>query len=148
MKKARKLYESPAGDRWYLIREPSGGLFVRHESPDGEIEHVEIGAFLSTGDGPQKHALLGWIGTLVEEPPVLGNPGGGIRRRHTSWPLASDHSGKAGTTATVLEALATIDGRPAASITGKQMSDEPPTIAYKEARHRVHARHCVCRSEL
>src|SRR5829696_8274082 len=59
MKKARKLYESPTGDRWYLIREPSGGLFVRHESPDGEIEHVEIGAFLSTGDGPEKHALLG-----------------------------------------------------------------------------------------
>ena len=50
--------------------------------------------------------------------------------------------------ATVLEALATIGGRPAASITGKQMSDEPPTIAYKEARHRLHARHCVCRSEL
>jgi hypothetical protein len=70
MKKVRKLYDSPTGDRWYLIREPSGGLFVRHESPDGEIEHVEIGAFLSTGDGPEKHALLGWIGTLVEEHPV------------------------------------------------------------------------------
>ena len=40
------------------------------ESPDGEIEHVEIGAFLSTGDGPEKHALLGWIDTLVEEHPV------------------------------------------------------------------------------
>lgn len=24
MKKARKLYESPSGDRWYLIRDPSG----------------------------------------------------------------------------------------------------------------------------
>jgi hypothetical protein len=66
VKKARKLYESPTGDRWYLIREPSDGVFVRHESSDGEIEHVEIGAFLS-GDGPEQQALLGLIGTLVEE---------------------------------------------------------------------------------
>ena len=26
MKKARKLYESSSGDRWYLIRDPSGAL--------------------------------------------------------------------------------------------------------------------------
>jgi hypothetical protein len=41
VKKARKLYESPQGDRWYLIREPSGGVFVRHESSGGDIKHVE-----------------------------------------------------------------------------------------------------------
>jgi len=70
MKKARKLYESPGGDRWYLIREPSGGLFVRHESSGGGIEHVEIGAFLSGGDGPEKQALIELIGTAVEEHPV------------------------------------------------------------------------------
>ena len=32
MKKARKLYESSSGDRWYLIREPSGALFIHHEA--------------------------------------------------------------------------------------------------------------------
>ena len=66
VKKARKLYESPTGDRWYLIRESSGRVFVRHESSGGDIEHVEIGAFLG-GDGPEQKALLGLIGTLVEE---------------------------------------------------------------------------------
>ena len=48
------------------LREPSGGVFVRHESSGGDIEHVQIGAFLS-GDGPEQQALLGLIGTLVEE---------------------------------------------------------------------------------
>jgi hypothetical protein len=65
VKKARKLHESPPGDRWYLIQDPSG-VFVRHESSGGDIEHVEIGTFLS-GDGPEQQALLGLIGTLVEE---------------------------------------------------------------------------------
>jgi hypothetical protein len=37
-----------------------------NESSDGEIEHVEIGAFLR-GHGPEQQALLGLIGTLVEE---------------------------------------------------------------------------------
>ena len=32
MKKARKLYESANGDRWYLIRDPSGALFIHHEA--------------------------------------------------------------------------------------------------------------------
>jgi hypothetical protein len=32
MKKARKLYESSSGDRWYLIRDPSGALFIHHEA--------------------------------------------------------------------------------------------------------------------
>ena len=41
-------------------------MFVRHESFGGDIEHVEIGAFLG-GDGPEQQALLGLIGTLVEE---------------------------------------------------------------------------------
>ena len=31
MKKARKLYSSPNGDRWYLIRDFSGHVFIRHE---------------------------------------------------------------------------------------------------------------------
>ena len=73
MKKARKLYESPSGDRWYLIRDPSGEVFVRHEAnvaSGGHVEHVEVGPFLSSGEGPEQQELLRLIGTLVEEHPV------------------------------------------------------------------------------
>ena len=70
MKKARKLYSSPNGDRWYLICDPSGTVFVRHEAnvaSGGHIEHVEVGAFLSGGQGPEQQELLRLIATLVEE---------------------------------------------------------------------------------
>ncbi len=73
MKKARKLFESPSGDRWYLIRDPSGAVFIRHEanvSSGGHIEHEEIAAFLSRGAGPEQQELLRLIGTLVEERPA------------------------------------------------------------------------------
>jgi len=52
MKKARKLYESPSGDRWYLIRDHTGAVFVRHEAnvaSGGNVEHIELGAFLTSG---------------------------------------------------------------------------------------------------
>lgn len=70
MKKARKLYESPSGDRWYLIRDPSGALFVRHEAnlaSGGHVEHEDIPAFLARGAGPEQQELLHLISTLVEE---------------------------------------------------------------------------------
>ena len=70
MKKVRKLYDSPNGDRWYLIRDPSGAVFIRHEAnaaSGGQVEHVEIAAFLSRGVGPEQQELLRLIGTLVEE---------------------------------------------------------------------------------
>ncbi len=73
MKKARKLYSSPNGDRWYLIREPSGDVFVRHEAnvaSGGHVAHIEIADFLSQGRGPEQQELLRLIGTLVEEHPV------------------------------------------------------------------------------
>ena len=73
MKKARKLYESPSGDRWYLIREPSGTLFIHHEAnaaSGGHVDHEDIVAFLGRGDGPEQRELLRLIGTLVEEQPV------------------------------------------------------------------------------
>jgi hypothetical protein len=75
MKKVRKLYESPNGDRWYLIRDPSGTVFVRHEAngaSGGQVTHVGIAAFLSSGDGPEHQELLRLIGTLVDEQPVHG----------------------------------------------------------------------------
>jgi hypothetical protein len=73
MKKARKLYESPNGDRWYLIRDPSGALFIHHESnaaSGGHVDHEDIVAFLGRGDGPEQRELLRLIGTLVEEHPA------------------------------------------------------------------------------
>ena len=73
MKKVRKIYSSPNGDRWYLIRDPSGEVFVRHEAnvaSGGHVAHVEIGAFLSGGQGPEQQELLRLIATLVDEHPV------------------------------------------------------------------------------
>ena len=70
MKKARKLYESSSGDRWYLIVDPSGAVFIRHEAnaaSGGQVEHEEVAAFLSRGTGPEQQALFHLIGTLVEE---------------------------------------------------------------------------------
>ena len=70
MKKARKLYESPNGDRWYLIRDPSGAVFVRHEAnvaSGGHVQHIEIGPFLASGNGPEQQELMHLIGTLVDE---------------------------------------------------------------------------------
>jgi hypothetical protein len=73
MKKARKFYESSSGNRWYLIRDPSGVLFIHHEAnvaSGGHVEHEDLAAFLSRGDGPEQQELLRLIGTLVEERPV------------------------------------------------------------------------------
>ena len=70
MKKALKFYESSSGDRWYLIRDPSGAVFIHYEATiasGGQVEHEEVAAFLSRGAGPEQQALLGLIGTLVEE---------------------------------------------------------------------------------
>jgi hypothetical protein len=70
MKKARKLYESPSGDRWYLIRDHTGAVFVRHEAnvaSGGHVEHVEVGPFLTSGAGPEQQELTRLIGTLVED---------------------------------------------------------------------------------
>jgi hypothetical protein len=69
MKKVKKLYESSNGDRWYLIRDPSGDLFVRHEANSasgGNVSHIEIGPFLSSGRGPEQQELLRLIGTLLD----------------------------------------------------------------------------------
>jgi len=70
MKEVLKFYDSPNGDRWYLTREPSGAVFVRHEAnaaSGGHVEHVKIAAFLSRGAGPEQQGLLRLFGTLVEE---------------------------------------------------------------------------------
>ncbi|QFU16910.1 hypothetical protein [Microvirga thermotolerans] len=73
MKKARTIYSSPNGDRWYLIRDTSGEIFIRHEAnvaSGGHVAHIDLGTFLSSGRGPEHQELLRLIGTLVEEHPV------------------------------------------------------------------------------
>ncbi len=73
MKKARKLYVSSSGERWYLIRDPSGAVFIRHEAnvaSGGHVAHIEIGAFLSSGHGPEQQELLRLIGGLLDEQPA------------------------------------------------------------------------------
>jgi hypothetical protein len=70
MTKARKLYSSPNGDRWYLLRDASGEIFVRHEAnveSGGNVAHIEIGDFLSSGRGPEHQELLRLIGTLLDD---------------------------------------------------------------------------------
>jgi hypothetical protein len=69
MNKARKLYESQNGDRWYLIR-TAGEVLVRHEAnaaSGGHVEHLSLGAFLSRGQGPEHQELTRLIGTLLDE---------------------------------------------------------------------------------
>jgi hypothetical protein len=59
--------------RWYLIRDPSGALFIHHEAnaaSGGHVDHEGIVDFLSRGDGPEQRELLRLIGTLVEEHPA------------------------------------------------------------------------------
>jgi len=69
----RELYRSaPNGDRWSLVREDtSRRVFIEHEpneSSGGRVSQIEIEDFLARGPrGPEHHALLRLIGTLVEE---------------------------------------------------------------------------------
>ncbi len=69
MKKVRKLYSNPNGDRWYLIGDASGDIFVRHEAntaSGGHVAHIEIGAVLCSGRGPEHQERLRLIRTLFE----------------------------------------------------------------------------------
>jgi len=73
MSDRRELYRSPNGDCWFLGREPADGrAFVIHQpnAPSGgRLSHIELGAFLAGGNGPEQQALLRLIGTLVDVPP-------------------------------------------------------------------------------
>ena len=73
MKKVRKLYASSNGDRWYLIRDVTGEVFIRHEAnvaSGGNVAHIELGVFLSSGNGPEQQELLRLIGSLVDQQPA------------------------------------------------------------------------------
>jgi hypothetical protein len=63
----KEFYESENGDRWLLVQ-TTDHVFVRHEAnlaSGGHITHIELDAFLSTGNGPEQQALLRLIGTLA-----------------------------------------------------------------------------------
>ena len=50
--RARKLYESSNGDRWFLICDSRGDIFVRHEanaSSGGHVSNIEIRSFSPPG---------------------------------------------------------------------------------------------------
>lgn len=69
----RELYRSPNGDAWFLGRDPSDGrAVVVHEAnrpSGGAVSCIDLGEFLSFGNGPEQQALLRLIGTLVDVPP-------------------------------------------------------------------------------
>jgi hypothetical protein len=72
---SRQLYNSPNGDRWYLVRDGhSGRLFVRHQpnAPSGgRASDIELVEFLQIeGYGPEHQELFRLIGTLVEAGPT------------------------------------------------------------------------------
>ena len=73
MSERRELYRSPSGDTWFLGREPENGhAFVIHQpnAPSGaRLSHIDLGAFLRDGQGPEHQALLRLIATLVDVPP-------------------------------------------------------------------------------
>jgi hypothetical protein len=66
----RDLYRSATGDRWQLVRDDTGRVFVRHEAnlpSGGTVTEAEIGEFLSgSGLGPEKQELLRLIGSLAD----------------------------------------------------------------------------------
>ena len=74
----RELYASPNGDRWFLVREPSGAVFVRHEanaSSGGHIDHIDLRTFLARGgSGPEHQELLRLMSTLLDGEPHAPAP--------------------------------------------------------------------------
>jgi hypothetical protein len=69
----RELYSSSNGDRWFLVRDDNGTVFVRHDAnrpSGGRHTDFQIGLFLERGPGPEQQELLRLIGTLVEGSPA------------------------------------------------------------------------------
>jgi hypothetical protein len=67
----RVLYKSSNGDAWLLTRNPTSKLptvkHVPNASSGGQISYTDIGTFLRDGaNGPEHHALLKLIGTLLD----------------------------------------------------------------------------------
>lgn len=74
----RELYRSPNGDAWFLGRDPSDGrAVIIHEAnrpSGGQVSCMDLGQFLTQGDGPEQQALLRLIARLVDIPPFAEHP--------------------------------------------------------------------------
>jgi hypothetical protein len=68
--KARLLYASANGDRWFLVRSEAGRALIRHSANQpsgGNVEELDVGEFLIRGPrGPEHQELLRLIGSLAE----------------------------------------------------------------------------------
>ena len=68
----KQLYRSPNGDTWFLARDPeTGSGFVRHQAnapSGGQVTDIELGAFLSGPQNPEREALLRLIGASILDP--------------------------------------------------------------------------------
>jgi hypothetical protein len=66
----KDLYRSPNGDRWLLVRDETGRVFVRHEAnlpSGGTVTDLEVADFLGQGGlGPEKQELIRLIGSLAD----------------------------------------------------------------------------------
>jgi hypothetical protein len=66
----RDLYRSASGDRWLLVRDDTGRVFVRHEAnlaSGGAVTDMEIAHFLGQGGlRPEKQELIRLIGSLAD----------------------------------------------------------------------------------
>ena len=68
METDRQLYLSANGDKWLLVVDQTGSVFVRHHADlpsGGNIPRIEVGDFLNTAQGRQQQELLRLIGTLT-----------------------------------------------------------------------------------
>ena len=72
----RQLYRSPNGDTWFLARDPATGTaFVRHQAnapSGGNVNDIELGAFLGGSRNPEHEALLRLIGASILNPRGAG----------------------------------------------------------------------------
>jgi hypothetical protein len=70
--KTREMYSSSNGDRWLLCKDEVGHVFVMHQAnapSGGKISRIELGPFLSSGNGPEQQALRQCIASILDQAP-------------------------------------------------------------------------------
>jgi hypothetical protein len=66
--RARALYESPNGDRWFIAHGGDGRVFIRHEPNEpsgGEPANFGILEFMAQQQGPQHEAFLSLVSQVL-----------------------------------------------------------------------------------
>jgi hypothetical protein len=68
--RSRQIYHSTNGDRWHIVHDGAGRVFVKHKAnqPSGGQEtDIALGEFLERdGQSPQGVALMQLIATLAD----------------------------------------------------------------------------------